>query len=103
VLENLKDRTKRQVPADGLFMAIGHDPSSQLFSGQLETDEKGYIVVKDRTQTSVEGVFASGDVKDYRYKQAVTAAGSGCEAALDAEKFLNEHHLTDAAKIKVTN
>jgi thioredoxin reductase (NADPH) len=102
-LENLLDGSKRRVSADGLFVAIGHDPASILFKGQLETDERGYIIVNDRTHTSVEGVFAAGDVKDYRYRQAVTAAGSGCEAALDAEKYLGEQHLTDAAKIKVAN
>ncbi|MGA2875991.1 MAG: thioredoxin-disulfide reductase [Nitrososphaerales archaeon] len=102
-LEYLVDGTKRQVAADGLFMAIGHDPASILFKGQLETDDKGYISVKDRTRTSIDGVFAAGDVKDYRYKQAVTAAGSGCEAALDAEKYLGEHHLMNAANIKVSN
>ena len=80
------DRTKRQVPADGLFMAIGHDPSSILFKGQLQTDEKGYIIVKDRTRTSIDGVFAAGDVKDYRYRQAVTAAGARMRSGLRCGK-----------------
>lgn len=102
MLENLEDNKKSEVSADGLFLAIGHDPLSILFKGQLETDDKGYILVNDRTKTSVEGVFAAGDVKDYRYRQAVTAAGSGCEAALDAEKYIEEHHLVDTKKIKVT-
>ena len=91
-IENLVDGSKRAVPADGLFIAIGHVPSTILFTGQLETDGTGYVVVKNRTLTSIEGVFAAGDVKDSRYRQAVTAAGSGCEAALDAEKYLGEHH-----------
>ncbi len=101
-LENLTDHKKHEVSADGLFLAIGHDPASILFRGQLETDDKGYILVSDRTKTSVKGVFSAGDVKDYRYRQAVTAAGSGCEAALDAEKYLEEHNVIDATKIKVT-
>src|SRR5579872_1696254 len=90
-IENLADGSKQVLPADGLFVAIGHVPSTILFTGQLETDSAGYIVVRNRTLTSVEGAFAAGDVKDARYRQAVTAAGSGCEAALDAEKFLGEH------------
>jgi thioredoxin reductase (NADPH) len=102
-LENSVDHSKTQVATDGLFLAIGHDPASILFRGQLETDDKGYIVVTDRTRTSIEGVFAAGDVKDHRYRQAVTAAGSGCEAALDAEKYLDEQHASDATKIKVAN
>lgn len=102
-LENIVDHKRTEVKADGLFLAIGHDPASILFKGQLDTDEKGYILVKDRTQTSIEGVFAAGDVKDHRYKQAVTAAGSGCEAALDAEKYLGEHDMLDATVVKVAN
>ncbi len=90
-LKNLVDGTVREVPADGLFLAIGHDPASFLFKGQLETDDKGYIVVHDHTKSSVEGVFVAGDVHDPRYRQAVSAAGSGCEAALDAEKYLGEN------------
>lgn len=90
-LKNLVDGTEREVPADGLFLAIGHDPASILFKGQLETDDKGYIIVHDHTKSSVEGVFVAGDVHDPRYRQAVSAAGSGCEAALDAEKYLSEN------------
>ncbi len=90
VLKNLKTNALTEYPTQGVFMAIGHTPNSELFKGQLELDPKGYIKVHDGTYTSVKGVFAAGDVQDFKYRQAITAAGSGCMAAIDAERYL-EH------------
>ncbi len=87
-LHNLVDGSRYDFEADALFIAIGHDPNTAIFKGHLDLDRAGYIVSPDGTSTNVEGVFVAGDVFDIRYKQAITAAGSGCKAAMDAEKFL---------------
>ncbi len=87
-LHNLVDGRRYDFEADAIFIAIGHDPNTAIFRGHLELDKAGYIVSPDGTSTNIEGVFVAGDVHDIRYKQAVTAAGAGCRAAMDAEKFL---------------
>ena len=92
-LKNLKTGAMTDVKCDGLFMAIGHAPTTAFLGGQLKLDENGYIATDDRTRTSVSGVFAAGDVMDSRYRQAVTAAGNGCKAALEAERWLAEKGL----------
>ena len=89
-IKNLKTNKIEDVKLDGLFIAIGHDPATQLFKDQLKMDEEGYLITKpDSTETNVPGVYAAGDVKDKTFRQAVTAAGMGCMAALEAEKFLS--------------
>ena len=88
LLKNLKTEKEMAKECQGVFVAIGHDPNTQLFKGQIDLDEKGYILPKEKTQTDRPGVFAAGDCVDHVYKQAVTAAGMGCMAAIDAEKFL---------------
>jgi thioredoxin reductase (NADPH) len=88
VVRNLKTGELSELPLDGVFIAIGHTPNTELFVGQLVLDDAGYIVTQNGTATSVPGVFAAGDVQDHIYRQAVTAAGSGCMAAMDAERYL---------------
>jgi thioredoxin reductase (NADPH) len=88
-LRNLRDGSEKELPVAGIFVAIGHIPNTELFAGQLDLDEQGYVVVDPpSTATSVSGVFAAGDVVDHTYRQAVTAAGTGCAAAIDAERWL---------------
>ena len=95
-LKNLATGEESTLPADALFIAIGHDPNTAIFKDQLELDKAGYIMSEDGVRTNLEGVFVAGDVYDIRYKQAVTAAGSGCKAAIDVEKYLESleaaHH-----------
>ena len=91
VFHNLKTDEKKEMPIEGAFIAVGHSPSTEIFKGHVELDQKGYLVRKENSMTSVPGVFASGDAYDHRYKQAVTAAGYGCEAAIDAERWLEEN------------
>jgi len=89
-IRNLRTGEERKISVGGLFVAIGHEPNTSIFKGQLQLDDRGYIALTKNTRTSVEGVFAAGDVHDYRYRQAITAGGFGCMAALDVEKWLVE-------------
>lgn len=95
VLKDARTQAARKIELEGVFVAIGHTPNTKLFEGQLDLDDHGYLVTKSNksevSATSLSGVFACGDVQDRRYRQAITAAGSGCAAALDAEHFLNSH------------
>lgn len=92
-LKNTVTGEKKNIDVEGLFVAIGHDPNTKVFRDQIETDDAGYIITHEGTRTNIPGVFAAGDVQDHRYRQAVSAAGSGCMAAIDAEKYLEEHKL----------
>ncbi len=94
IIKNSKDGTTNEMPIDGVFVAIGHVPSTKIFSGKVDLDEKGYIkkMPNDKYQmsTNVDGVFVAGDVHDYHYRQAITAAGFGCQAGMEALKFLDK-------------
>jgi thioredoxin reductase (NADPH) len=98
-IRNTKTGAESEIQVGALFVAIGHVPNSQLFKGQLRTDDQGYLLVENGSRTSVEGVFAAGDVMDKIYRQAITAAGTGCMASIDAERFLAEHdHESESAQ-----
>ena len=90
VLKNLKTNEETTLDVGGLFVAIGHEPNTKLFKNQIDLDDEGYVVLKNKTHTNVEGVFAAGDVHDRSYRQAITAAGYGCMAAIDVDKYLTE-------------
>lgn len=90
VIKNLKTNEEKTINAGGLFVAIGHEPNTKLFKNQIELDDEGYVVLKNKTHTSVEGVFAAGDVHDRSYRQAITAAAFGCMSAIDVDKYLTE-------------
>ncbi|MFB5610096.1 MAG: thioredoxin-disulfide reductase [Nitrosarchaeum sp.] len=90
VIKNLKTNEETTLNVGGLFVAIGHEPNTKLFKGQIDLDEEGYVVLKNKTYTNIKGVFAAGDVHDRNYRQAITAAGFGCMAAIDVDKYLTE-------------
>jgi thioredoxin reductase (NADPH) len=96
-LRDVATGATRDLPVEGFFVAIGYRPNTAPFEGWLEKDEKGYLVVEHETYSRVEGIFIAGDVHDHRYRQAVTAAGDGCRAAIDAERWLEEHGVVEAA------
>ena len=89
-VKDVENGLEQKLPAGGIFVAIGHEPNTAIYKGQIELDNKGYITLKNHTATNIEGVFAAGDVHDFRYRQAITAGGFGCMAALDVEKWLTE-------------
>jgi thioredoxin reductase (NADPH) len=90
VVRDLNTAEDKNLEAGGVFVAIGHEPNTSIFKGQVDLDEKGYVKVQNGTRTNIDGVFAAGDVHDFKYRQAITAAGFGCMAALDIEKWLAE-------------
>ena len=90
ILTNVKTNEETALNMGGVFVAIGHEPNTSLFKNQVEMNENGYIIQKENTETNVKGVFTAGDVHDHRYRQAVTAAGYGCMAAIDVDKYLAE-------------
>jgi thioredoxin reductase (NADPH) len=90
-LRNAKTGEQWEMPTSAMFLGIGHIPNAKMFEGQLDTDQDGYLVTKNNVFTKVPGVYACGDVQDRRYRQAITAAGSGCMAALEVEKVLEDH------------
>jgi thioredoxin reductase (NADPH) len=96
-LRDTKSGDTSELPVEGLFIAIGYEPNTAAFRDWLEVDEKGYLVVRDETGSKVDGVFIAGDVHDHRYRQAVTAAGDGCKAAIDAERWLEAQGITEVA------
>ncbi len=100
MLRNVRTGETSTLPVTGLFVAIGHRPNTDLFKGIFDMDENGYLVTApDSSYTNIDGVFACGDVQDHTYRQAITAAGSGCMAAIDAERWLEAaHHLAAAAQ-----
>ena len=95
-LRDTETGDEREMPMEGLFIAIGHKPNTEVFSDWLEVDAKGYLVVHDETRSKIDGVFIAGDVHDHRYRQAVTAAGDGCKAAIDAERWLESQGIAEA-------
>src|SRR2546425_1568400 len=91
-IKNLKTGRDSSLKNEGVFVAIGYEPNTSIFKGQVELDRAGYIITKHETETNIPGVFAAGDVRDFRYRQAVTAASDGCKAAMDADRFISEHY-----------
>ena len=89
---NLKTGKEQLLKTDGVFVAIGYEPNTAIFKGHVDLDPKGYIVTHNETETNVPGIFAAGDVRDFRYRQAITAAADGCKAAMDADRFIGEHY-----------